>query len=127
MRDLIAWVLRKFFPNNWVNNDTVGAIIAIAAVSLAFMGLLALAGCHGGAVYVKPYHHNSSIPEQRDANTSDRFGICTMYWLSSLKHSPQMHVCIDREFTKKPVFGHEGPDIVGDVQIHWPFYTWGKR
>lgn len=126
---VVGFILRKVFrfPAHWVNKDTIGAVIAIVGVSLVLMAVcLVLPGCYGGMAYAK-YHHNSSIVEERDANTSDRVGGCGMIWLGPQKYAPQMHVCIDREITDKPVFGHTSPDIVGDVQIKQPLYMWGRK
>lgn len=126
----VGFLLRLVFPDRWVNEDTIGAVVGIIVVTLgASLVAMFLSGCYGGSVYLKPYHHNSSIPENGDANTSDRGGVCEMHYLGPQKHAPTMHVCIDAEYTKKPVFGHKesGRDIVGDVQIHVPLYTWGNR
>jgi hypothetical protein len=128
---ITEWLLRLVFvplgKAEWVNKDTAGAVLGILVVTAIVMTVLALSGCYGGAIYAKPYHHNSSISENDDANTSDRWGICEMHYLGPQKYAPQMQVCIDREWTKKPVFGHESPDIVGDVQIVQPLYMWGRR
>ena len=127
--EITQWVLRLVFPDSWVNKDTAGAVLGILAVTAIVMTVLAMSGCYGGMIYAKPYHHNSSIPENNDANTSDRFGLCTMYNMGPQTYAPRMHVCIDREWTDKPVFGHDGTgkDIVGDVRIEQPLYMWGRR
>lgn len=119
-------VLRLVFPDSWVNKDTVGAVLAIIGVSLVLSALAFVTGCAGGMGYVK-YHHNSSIPDFNDANTSDRIGGCGMWYLGVQQYAPQMHVCIDRELTKKPVFSQNNPDIVGDVKVVQPIYMWGRR
>lgn len=105
--------------------EVLGAIAAAIAVGLLIAGASwLLTGCAGGSAYAK-YSHRSSMPDYRDANTSDTLGGCFSVRLCATErcgqYAPEMHGCVNYEVGGPSVYGREPS---GELAIHQPFKVW---
>lgn len=129
MKELLYSVTRRLlklvFPDNWVNKDTVGAVLAAVGMALLLTGVFALlAGCHGGALTTH-YQHHSSIPNVNDLATSDAIGGCGKFFLQPQSPTAaHLKVCIDKHIGKPSPFGQ---DPTGTIEIEKPILTWGLK
>lgn len=107
--------------------EALGAVMAAIAVGLSIAGAFAvislLTGCAGTEVYAR-FSHRSSIPDERDRNTSDLFGGCVEVPLGKSQsiYLPRMVGCVNWEVNDEPVYGR---DPSGELSIKQPL--WRKK
>lgn len=95
----------------------------LVAMALATLGLT---GCYG-VTGLAEYEHHSSIPDERDRNTSDQVGFLVDIPLASSEFATRMEIGVHYELDRdKPVFGDDPDDIVGTIRIRQPIFKAGQ-
>lgn len=95
----------------------------LVGVALAAVGL---AGCYGVRGFAE-YEHHSSIPDERDRNTSDQVGLLVEFPLADSPYATEIAVGVHYELDRdKPVFGDDPDDLVGTIRIRQPIFKSGR-